>query len=141
MRILTLVLSLIITSLNIQAQSKEEPKNNLNKTLEQLQITFPNLQYWGADNNVVRYKYEDNMLFELKNNRVISEFMTIEGEGNYPYDWYTAMTNAFYKTNYTHILKGDTGNTFIYSYFSVYINYSNRNNTASIMYDLLPKYK
>ena len=100
MRILTLVLSLLIFNLNIQAQSKEEPKNNLNKTLEQLQITFPNLQYWGTNNNVVRYKYEDNILFELKNNRVISEFMTVEGEGNYPYDWYTAMTNAFYKTNY-----------------------------------------
>ena len=71
MRILTLVLSLLIFNLNIQAQSKEEPKNNLNKTLEQLQITFPNLQYWGTNNNVVRYKYEDNILFELKNNRVI----------------------------------------------------------------------
>ena len=55
MRILTLVLSLLIFNLNIQDQSKEEPKNNLNKTLEQLQITFPNLQYWGTDNNVVRY--------------------------------------------------------------------------------------
>lgn len=53
MRILTLVLSLLIFNLNIQAQSKEEPKNNLNKTLEQLQITFPNLQYWGTNNNVV----------------------------------------------------------------------------------------
>mgnify|MGYP001171252205 CR=1 FL=1 len=30
MRILTLVLSLLIFNLNIQDQSKEEPKNNLN---------------------------------------------------------------------------------------------------------------
>lgn len=141
MKKFTLVLSILIASLNMQAQGKEEPKNNLNKTLEQLQRTFPNLQYWKVSNGVVIYKYEDNMLFELKNNRVVREFMGVDGEGNFPYTWYTAMINAFYKTNYTRIEKKDNKVYFIYSYFLVYIAYSREDNTACIIYDLLPHYK
>ena len=67
--------------------------------------------------------------------------MVIEGDGNFPRDWFTATVNAFSKSDYKHVLPSD-GNaySFIYSYFSVYISYDEYQNNSSITYELLPKF-
>lgn len=126
---------------SIVAYSQAEPKNNLGKTLVQLAIEFPQLRYWGEYADQTLYKDGDNMMFGIKGNRVVSEFMLIEGEGNYPHDWFVSVVNAFYKTNYQYVSESDNAFTFSYSYFYVYVSYSSYDNTASISYDYLPKYR
>lgn len=81
------------------------------------------------------------IMFEIKNDKVISEFMVVEGDGNLPRDWFTAMVNAFSQSDYKHVLPSDgNGYHFFYSYFTVYISYDEYQNSASITYELMPKY-
>lgn len=121
-----------------------EPGNNLNKSLSQIQREFPDCIFWCESGRGKYYKSAGEglpIMFEIKNGKVISEFMLVDGEGNFPKDWFTATVNAFSRTDYKHVLPSD-GNSyhFIYSYFTVYISYDNFQNNASITYELLPKY-
>lgn len=117
-----------------------EPKNNLNKTFSQLQREFPDLIYWCDSGRGKYYKSGDELMFEIKNDKVICEFMLVEGPGNFPHDWFVSTVNAFSNTNYKNCLPSD-GNayTFFYSYFTVYINYDSFQNNSSITYELFPK--
>lgn len=122
-----------------------EPGNNLNKSLSAIQREFPDCIFWCESGGVKCYKTEGEgspIMFEVKNGKVISEFMLIEGEGHFSRDWFTATVNAFSHSDYKRVLPND-GNAyiFIYSYFEVYISYDVYNNTASITYELLPKYR
>lgn len=137
-------ISLIFFILFGLMQMFAEPGNNLNKTLAQIQREFPDCIFWCESGRGKYYKSSGDgipIMFEIKNNKVISEFMVIEGDGNFPRDWFTATVNAFSKSDYKHVLPSD-GNaySFIYSYFSVYISYDEYQNNSSITYELLPKF-
>lgn len=130
---------IVLPFIESQAQnySKEEPKNNLGYTLEQLKEKFPNLKYWSTRNGGVEYKDGDNVLFQLESNRVVLEYMGVEGEGNFSYDWYQATVQSFKRTNYKSIYNGGTFYEFEYSNFKVVISYSSTSKYASIAYEPL----
>lgn len=121
-----------------------EPGNNLNKSLSQIQREFPDCVFWCESGRGKYYKTPGDgmpIMFEIKNDKVISEFMVVEGDGNFPRDWFTAMVNAFSQSDYKHVLPSDgNGYHFFYSYFTVYISYDEYQNSASITYELMPKY-
>ena len=121
-----------------------EPGNNLNKSLYTIQQEFPDCIFWCESGRGKYYKTMDDdlpIMFEIKNNKVISEFMLIEGPGSFAKDWYIATVNAFSKSDYHYVLPSDGNSyTFVYSYFTVYISYDDFQNNASITYELLPKY-
>ena len=121
-----------------------EPGNNLNKSLYIIQQEFPDYIFWCESGRGKYYKTIDDdlpIMFEIKNNKVISEFILIEGPGSFAKDWYIATVNAFSKSDYQYVLPSDGNSyTFLYSYFTVYISYDDFENNASITYELLPKY-
>lgn len=119
----------------------QEPQNNLGKSLEQLKTKFPELVYWTETSEGTMYKYGNEIAFIIKNDRLVSESMFVEGDGSYPYNWFLATVKAFLKTNYIHKFGDDKSITFIYSYFQVHIMYSSYDNTSSISYDYLPIYR
>lgn len=119
----------------------QEPQNNLGKSLEQLKAKFPELKYWAETSEGTMYKYGDEMAFIFKNNRLVSETMYVEGNGSFPHDWFIATAKAFLKTNFIHKIGDENSIILIYSYFQVHIMYSSFDNSASISYDYLPKYK
>lgn len=133
------LLFFIILSTSLSAGAAE-PKNNLNQSFSQLQREFPDLIYWCDSGRGKYYKSGDELMFEIKNDKVICEFMLVEGYGNFPHDWFVSTVNAFSNTNYRQCLPSD-GNayTFFYSYFTVYISYDSYQNNASITYELYPK--
>lgn len=119
----------------------QEPQNNLGKSLEQLKAKFPELIYWTETSEGTMYKYGEELAFIIKNGRLVSESMFVEGNGSHPYDWFLATVKAFLKTNYIHKFGDEKSIIFIYSYFQVHIMYSSYKNSASISYDYLPKYR
>jgi hypothetical protein len=133
---LLLVTSPLIHSQN-QNLSNGEPKNNLGYTLEQLKEKFPDLKYWSTRNGGVEYKDGDNVLFQLVANKVVLEYMGVEGEGNFSHDWYQATVQSFKKTNYKTIYDGGRFYEFEYSNFKVVILYSSNSKYASISYEPL----
>lgn len=135
------ILTLFVLSCFILPAIAQEPQNNLGKSLEQLKVKFPELKYWTETSEGTTYKYGDEMAFVIKNNRLVSETMYVEGNGSYPYDWFLATVKAFMKTNYIHKIGDEKSVIFIYSYFQVHIMYSSFDNSSLISYDYLPKYK
>lgn len=139
-RFLCLILVAIICAIHMFA----EPGNNLNKTLSQIQREFPDCIFWCESGRGKYYKSDGNgqsIMFEIKNGKVISEFMLVEGAGTFPKDWFVAAVNAFSKSDYRRVLPSDgKAYTFIYSYFSVHISYDEYQNNSSITYELLPSY-
>lgn len=136
-----LTLSLLCFS-NTHAQNKE-PGNNLGMTLSELKVKFPSVIYWSMNGENYMYKYDDNMAFIIDKEKgiIITEYMFVTEEGDYPIDWYNATVEAFNKTNYKSKYASDSSITFFYSYFYIYISYSHYNNSSSITYKLLPKYR
>ena len=119
----------------------QEPQNNLGKSLEQLKVIFPEIKYWAESSEGTMYKYGDEMVFIIKGDRLVSETLYVEGDGNYPHDWFLATAKAFLKTNYIHKFGDEKSIIFIYSYFQVHLMYSSYNNSASISYNYLSKYR
>lgn len=145
MRIIFKIFASIILIISFtESLSAIEPSNNLNKSLEQIQREFPDCIYWCDSGRGKYYKsVEDDIpiMFEIKNGKVICEFMLIEGNAGFARDWFIATVNAFSKSDYQHVLPSDGNNYhFIYSYFTVYISYDDYQNNASITYELLPRY-
>lgn len=137
-----ILLILLLTTLpfietKTQNNTQIEPKNNLGYTLEQLKAKFPDLKYWSTRDGGVEYKDGDNLLFKLKSNKVVLEYMVVDGDGKFPYDWYLATIKSFQKTNYKSIYDGRTFYEFEYSNFKVIISYSSSSNYASIAYEPL----
>lgn len=134
-KILLLIVLLLIVNVTSFAQS--EPKNNLRKSLCELKADFPNLIYWTEYGGNSMYK-SDDILFELKNNIVIVEFMSVEDDENngFPYFWYQSLLEAFNKTKYIHRIKGDSNIIYFYSYFTISISYDKLDGSASISYKL-----
>ena len=137
-------LSSMVFALTCTIQMFAEPGNNLNKTLSQIQREFPDCIFWCESGRGKYYKSEGDglpIMFEIKNGKVILEFMLVDGDGSFPKVWFIATVNAFSKSDYKHVLPSD-GNaySFIYSYFSVYISYDEYQNNSSITYELLPGY-
>lgn len=137
-KIILSIFALLSITLSTIAQ---EPQNNLGKSLEQLKAKFPELIYWTETSEGTMYKYGEELAFIIKNGRLVSESMFVEGNGSYPYDWFLATVKAFLKTNYIHKFGDEKSIIFIYSYFQVHIMYSSYKNSASISYDYLPKYR
>lgn len=137
-KIILSIFALLSITLSTIAQ---EPQNNLGKSLEQLKAKFPELIYWTETSEGTMYKYGEELAFIIKNGRLVSESMFVEGNGSYPYDWFLATVKAFLKTNYIHKFGDEKSIVFIYSYFQVHIMYSSYKNSASISYDYLPKYR
>lgn len=136
---IVVLVSLFCLVLPIMAQ---EPQNNLGISLEQLRAKFPGLKYWTEmGEGGTMYKYGDKMAFIVKNNRLVCETMYIEGDNNYPYDWFLATVKAFLKTNYRHKIGDEKHVIFFYSNFQVSIRYSSYDNSAAISYDYLQRYK
>lgn len=140
-KIFCLMAAWIMCFSNIYAS---ELGNNLNKSLYIIQQEFPDCIFWCESGRGKYYKTMDDdlpIMFEIKNNKVISEFILIEGPGSFAKDWYIATVNAFSKSDYQYVLPSDGNSyTFLYSYFTVYISYDDFENNASITYELLPKY-
>lgn len=135
-KILLLIVLILIANVTSFAQS--EPKNNLRKSLYELKADFPNLIYWTEYGGKSMYKSGD-ILFELKNNIVIAEFMSVEDDekNGFPYYWYQSLLEAFNKTKYIHRIKGEDSNIiYFYSYFTVSISYDKIDGSASISYEL-----
>lgn len=134
-KILSLVVLLLIANVTSFAQS--EPKNNLRKSLYELKSDFPDLTYWTEYGGKTMYK-SDGILFELKNNIVVAEFMSIDDDKNdgFPYHWYLSLLEAFNKTKYVHRIKEDSSAIYFYSYFTVHISYDRVDGSASISYEL-----
>ena len=137
-KIILSIFALLSITLSTIAQ---EPQNNLGKSLEQLKAKFPELIYWTETSEGTMYKYGEELAFIIKNGRLVSESMFVEGNGSYPYDCFLATVKAFLKTNYIHKFGDEKSIIFIYSYFQVHIMYSSYKNSASISYDYLPKYR
>lgn len=135
---------IIILSICGIIQVFAEPGNNLNKSLTQIQREFPDCIFWCESGRGKYYKSEGDglpIMFEIKDGKVICEFMLVEGEGGFARDWFQATVNAFSRSDYQHVLPSDGNNyLFFYSYFTVYISYDAFQNNASITYELLPKY-
>lgn len=75
-----------------------EPGNNLNKSLTQIQREFPDCIFWCESGRGKYYKSEGDglpIMFEIKDGKVICEFMLVEGEGGFARDWFQATVNAF----------------------------------------------
>lgn len=137
-------ISILFFTLICTIQMVAEPGNNLNKTLSQIQREFPDCIFWCESARGKYYKSDGDglpIMFEIKNGKVISEFILVNGEGSFPKDWFIETVNAFSNSDYKHVLPSD-GNaySFIYSYFSVYISYNEYQNNSSITYELLPRY-
>lgn len=133
-----LFLIVLILIVNVTSFAQSEPKNNLRKSLYELKADFPNLIYWTEYGGVSMYK-SDNILFELKNNIVIAEFMSVKDDKNngFPYYWYQSLLEAFNKTKYIHCIKGKDSNIiYFYSYFTISISYDKIDGSASISYEL-----
>lgn len=138
------LLGIIVLSICGIIQIFAEPGNNLNKSLTQIQRDFPDCIFWCESRRGKYYKSDGDglpIMFEIKDGKVISEFMLVEGNGNFARDWFLATVNAFSRSDYQYVLPSD-GNSyhFFYSYFTVYISYDAFQNNASITYELLPKY-
>lgn len=139
-KILCLIAICIMCFSHINAS---EPGNNLNKSLYEIKQNFPDCVYWCESGRGQYYKTTDDelpIMFEIQNNKVISEFMLVTGSGSFPKDWYNSTRRAFLNSNYRSVLNDVNSCTFIYSYFTVYIRYDDYENNASITYELLPKY-
>lgn len=138
------LLGIIILTICGIIQVFAEPGNNLNKSLTQIQREFPDCIFWCESGRGKYYKSEGDglpIMFEIKDGKVIREFMLVEGEGGFAREWFQVTVNAFSRSDYQHVLTSDGNNYhFFYSYFTVYISYDAFQNNASITYELLPKY-
>ena len=52
------------------------------KDLEQLKAKFPELIYWTETSEGTMYKYGEELAFIIKNGRLVSESMFVEGNGS-----------------------------------------------------------
>lgn len=86
-------LSSMVFALTCTIQMFAEPGNNLNKTLSQIQREFPDCIFWCESGRGKYYKSEGDglpIMFEIKNGKVILEFMLVDGDGSFPKDWFIA---------------------------------------------------
>lgn len=139
-----ILISLILVIMSFGMVSAAEPANNLNKSLAQIQREFPDCIFWCESGRGKYYKSAGEgfpIMFEIRNGKVVSEMMIVDGEGNFAWDWFANAVNAFSKSDYKHVLPSDSkGYHFFYTYFTVFISYDDYSKNASITYELLPEY-
>ena len=139
-----IIFILITLALNLSVSAQEnEPGHNLGKTLEEMRQTVccSTVRYLRTDHKGDLYQdgYTENgtaFFFYLKNNKVIEECMIIQTNNGLPLDFYNATVDKFIKTPYKLGSNQPYYKHFVYSTFSITIQYNSENgkNTFAIIW-------
>lgn len=123
-----------------QETSKDEPGNNLNKSVAQIKAMFPDISFLGETDFGKGYGCGDegtHYYWWFKDDHCIKESMIIEPNSpndDFPETFYEQLIESFNRSNYKSVTRNILGHLFEYSYFTIQIQC--HNSKTSITYQL-----
>lgn len=123
-----------------QETSKDEPGNNLNKSVAQIKAMFPDISFLGETDFGKGYGCGNegtHYYWWFKDDHCIKESMVIEPNSpndDFPETFYEQLIESFNRSNYKSVTRNILGHLFEYSYFTIQIQC--HNSKTSITYQL-----
>lgn len=123
-----------------QETSKDEPGNNLNKSVAQIKAMFPDISFLGETDFGKGYGCGNegtHYYWWFKDDHCIKESMVIEPNSpndDFPETFYEQLIESFNRSNYKSVTRNILGHLFEYSYFTIQIQC--HNSKTSIIYQL-----
>lgn len=131
---------LVLFSISMYAQ-QDEPVSNIGKTLVEIKQEFPNLEYYGYDNQGEDYISRDpnggdtSFHFVCSNNRIVKEYMKSQDNDGFSIMMYNHFCESFIE-KYKWALKTDTPSRkqFVFRYYTLDIILKKENNKDTMLF-------
>lgn len=112
-------------------EKQGEPGNNLGKSLDEMNNSFPKLRYIGIDEKGQKYQdgEEENgisVFFYIKNDIVIEECLLIKSNDGFAFDLYNTMYNKYNEYSKKFIIENQNSRHFLFSRFSIHLIFTSQ---------------